>query len=46
MLVQNSNGEMHKLSLGPVPVSMIYRDGKYLVKLPQTYLTTECFDRV
>lgn len=42
-LVQNSLGVTHKLGLAHMPVSLVYRDGKHMIKLPETHLATETF---
>lgn len=40
-LVTNSSGKCHTLGLCSVPLSMIYREGKYQMRLPESNLTTE-----
>lgn len=46
MVVENADGEVHKVSLGQVPVAMVYRDGKYMLKLPQTPLSCELLGKM
>ena len=45
LLVHNSMGDEHRLSMAHVPVTMVYRDGRYLPKLPQKPLATEFIGR-
>ena len=40
-MVENANGDCHKVGICSVPVTMVYRDGKYMLKLPQTHLSCE-----
>lgn len=41
MVVENATGDCHKVGICNVPISMVYRDGKYMLKLPQTQQSCE-----
>lgn len=41
LLVENASGQCHKLAMCGVPVVMVYRDGKYMLKIPQTAQSCE-----
>lgn len=42
LVVENACGEVHKLGVAHVPIAMVYRDGKYMLKLAQTHQSCEC----